>query len=61
MCKCIEADTIGIEKSRENLNHVLRNSTVKIEGCLKEIETILIFMRASIKEFVETLKNGREE
>jgi len=50
-----------LEINREYLNHVLRNSTVKIEGCLKEIETILIFMRTSIKEFVETLKNGQED
>jgi hypothetical protein len=45
-----------LEINREYLNHVLRNSTVKIEGCLKEIETILTFMKTSIKEFNESLK-----
>jgi hypothetical protein len=45
------------QKDLEYLNHVLRNSTARIAGCLKEIEITLLEMGEAVKGFRE----GREE
>jgi hypothetical protein len=44
-----------LEKNREYLNHFLRNGSVKIEGCLKEIETTLLEMAGAVKSFRESI------
>jgi hypothetical protein len=49
-----------IETDREYLNHVLRNSTARIEGCLKEIETTLLEMAQAVRTFREGLEEKDE-
>jgi GTP1/Obg family GTP-binding protein len=40
-----------LDKDRQYLNHVLRNSTARIAGCLKEIEITLREMNEVMKQF----------
>jgi hypothetical protein len=44
-----------LDIDREYLNHVLRNSTARIAGCLKEIEITLREMAAAVKTFRESI------
>jgi len=45
------------ETNLKYLNHALRNGTVSIQACLRQIETILKDMNAAIKTYISDLEN----
>jgi len=45
------------QPSIDDLNHILRNATAKIEGCLKEIEVILKETDKEIKKWANSPQN----
>ena len=47
------------QKDLEYLNHVLRNSTARIAGCLKEIEITLLEMGEAMKGFKESCEGEK--
>lgn len=46
-------------KELEYLRHAIRNGTTQIQGCLKEIENIVVAMGVAVKSFRES--NGYDE